>query len=99
MPQTPWSHHLSAAEPLPTGRWVHLAGTFDGQTMRLYVDGKLAGTMERLGPAKPNDHYLVIGSYEVKHPAFFAGLVDEVRLYDRALSAEEVAARAKRPGG
>jgi sucrose-6-phosphate hydrolase SacC (GH32 family) len=33
-------------EPLEPGRWVHLAGTFDGETARLYIDGKLAGESE-----------------------------------------------------
>jgi Concanavalin A-like lectin/glucanases superfamily/Glycosyltransferase WbsX len=94
VPQTAWSHHLSADIALPTGRWVHLAGTFDGKVMRLYVDGALHGTMDRLGPVKPNDAYICLGSYEVKHPAYFTGLLDEVRLYNRALSAEEIAAHA-----
>ena len=31
VPLTDWSHHLTASKPLPLGRWVHLAGTFDGQ--------------------------------------------------------------------
>ena len=39
LPQTDWSHHLTGPDPLPLGRWVHLAVTFDGRTMRLYVDG------------------------------------------------------------
>ena len=49
VPQTAWSHHLSGDEPLPTGQWVHLAATFDGTTMRLYMDGKECGTMSRPG--------------------------------------------------
>jgi hypothetical protein len=96
VPQTNWSHHLSADIPLPTGRWVHLAGTFDGNTMRIYVDGELHGTMDRPGPVKPNEAHLCLGSYEVDHPAYFTGLLDEVRLYSRALSADEVAKHARR---
>jgi len=91
VPQTSWSHHLSAAEDLPTGRWVHLAGTFDGTTMRLYVDGLERGTMERPGPVKPNAFPLCLGSYEAGHQAHFTGLLDEVRLYGRALSPADIA--------
>jgi len=98
VPQTSWSHHLEGEVDLPTGRWVHLAGTFDGATMRLYVDGALRGTMDRPGPVKPNTYPLTLGSYEEGHPAFFQGLVDEVRLYSRALSADEVAAHASEGG-
>jgi len=90
VPLTDWSHHLQADLDLPTGRWVHLAGTFDGTMMRIYVDGEEHGTMERPGPVAPNDFHLCLGTYEVDHPAFFTGLLDEVRLYGRALSAEEV---------
>ncbi|MCC6695853.1 MAG: glycoside hydrolase family 99-like domain-containing protein [Candidatus Hydrogenedentes bacterium] len=93
VPQTDWSHHLSAEEALPTGRWVHLAGTFDGQMMRIFVDGEERGTMERPGPVNANTFNLCIGSYEVGHAAHFTGLVDEVKLYGRALSAAEVRAQ------
>jgi len=90
VPQTEWSHHLSADVDLPAGRWVHIAGTFDGTVMRIYVDGEEHGAMERSGPVNPNDFHLVLGNYDVGHAAHFAGLLDEVKLYDRALSAEEV---------
>ncbi len=95
VPETSWSHHLSASEDLPTGRWVHLAGTFDGTTMRIYVDGREQGSMERPGPVKANAYPLTLGSYEAGHQAAFAGSLDEVRLYRRALTAEEIAARAR----
>jgi hypothetical protein len=90
VPETDWSHHLTAGEPLPTDRWVHLAGTFDGRVMRIYVDGKERGVMERPGPIKPNDFHLCLGNFEEKHAAYFQGLLDEVKLYSRALTAEEV---------
>ncbi|HOX39836.1 MAG TPA: glycoside hydrolase family 99-like domain-containing protein [Candidatus Brocadiia bacterium] len=99
IPVSDWSHHLSASDPLPTGRWVHLAGTFDGKIMRIYVDGVERGTMERPGPINPNPFKLCLGSFEVGHAAHFIGLLDEVKLYDRALSAEEVKQRAKKPAG
>gem|GEM_PF-482795 len=97
VPLTPWSHHLEADRPLPVGRWVHLAGTFDGQTMRIYVDGAEAGTMDRPGTVNPTDTHICLGNFDAKHPASFTGLLDEVKLYGRALSAAEVAAQAAGP--
>jgi len=94
VPETPWSHHLTAPDPLPLERWVHLAGTFDGEVMRLYVDGEMAASMDRPGPVKPNDYPLTLGSYETGHVAHFVGLLDEVRLYSRALTTQEMRARA-----
>jgi hypothetical protein len=84
VPLTPWSHHLKASEPLPAGRWVHLAGTFDGTTMRLYVDGVERGAMERPGPLHPAAGPLILGSYAVGHGSHFEGLLDDVRVLDRA---------------
>ncbi len=75
---------------------MHLTGTFDGKVMRLYVDGEPAASMDRPGPVKPNEHPLTLGSYETGHVAHFVGILDEVRLYSRALTAEEVRARAAR---
>lgn len=94
IPVTDWSHHLQAKDPIPLNDWVHLAGTFDGAMMRIYVDGKEVGTMERLGKIRPNAFKLCLGSFDTSHVAHFTGLLDEVKLYCRALSAEEVARHA-----
>jgi hypothetical protein len=102
VPVTSWSHHLKADKTLPTGRWVHLAGTFDGKVMRVYVDGQEQGAMDRPGQVNPNQFHLCLGSYELNHASHFTGLLDEVKVYDRALTAEEVREHyrklAARPG-
>ena len=59
--------------------------------MRLYVDGEERGVLERPGPMKPNALHLCLGNFEVGHKAHFAGLLDEVRLYSRALAARAAA--------
>lgn len=94
VPETDWSHHLTSEEPLPLGRWVHLAGTFDGQTMRLYVDGTEHGSMERSGPVNPAPTPLLLGNYDLGHVAYFHGLLDEVKLWHRVLTPAEVRAAA-----
>lgn len=91
IPQTRWSHSLRADAQLPLGRWVHLAATFDGQTMRIFIDGQHAGAMERPGPIHPpTNSPLVLGSYAQDHTAHFQGRLGEVRLFDRALDAAEI---------
>lgn len=90
IPQAPWSHHLVAPEALPVGRWVHMAGTFDGRTMRLFVDGDEVAAIDRPGPVNPSHFDLVIGGFTPRGPAHFVGLVDEVRLFSRALTADEI---------
>ena len=96
IPLTDWSHYLNADMELPTGRWVHLAGTYDGHTMRLYVDGEERGHMERRGRPNPNNFSLFLGNFTAGHKAHFVGLLDEVKLYGRALGPEEVRQHARR---
>jgi len=93
IPKTAWSHHMVADAPVPLGQWVHVAATYDGRTMRLYMDGRLCASMERGGRINPTDTHLCLGSYDVKHRAYFDGLLDDVRIWAKALSADEVQAR------
>ncbi len=90
IPQTDWSHHLNGNKNLPIGKWVHLAATYDGNMMRIYMDGEECASLERIGPVNPNDFNLCMGSFAESHEAHFTGKLDEVRLYNKALSAEEV---------
>ena len=90
VPVTSFSHHLTGKALLPVGRWTHLAGTFDGAVMRLYMDGEEQGSLARPGPLKPNTQYLCLGNYDTGHAAHFTGWLDEVKFYSRALNAEEV---------
>ena len=82
--------YLTKMEKLPLGKWVHVAGTCDGSVVRVYMDGVLVGTLERTGGIKTNNYPLMLGSYEENHAAHFKGLLDEVRLYKRALNAAEI---------
>ncbi len=90
LPLTPWSHQIAARNPLPLGRWVHLAATFDGQKIRLYMDGQDQGALERPGPVGRATGPLVLGNYAVDHAAHFTGRLDEVRLWKRVLTPEEI---------
>jgi hypothetical protein len=76
-------------------RWIHLAGTYDGSIMRLYVDGIEIGSRPLSGIIRVDDNAVTIGGEE-NGPApqvvdgEFEGLIDEVRIYNRALSASEI---------
>ncbi len=91
----------------PMNQWMHLAGTYDGDTgiMALYVNGELLGTRKtnpgeiRLDPESMN-RPLIIGA-ELNGPDLddsvgeFDGYIDEVRIYARTLVADEIKALAK----
>jgi len=96
IPKTPWSHLLAAPDPVEVGAWHHVAATYDNDTMRLYLDGREVASLQRGGPINPADSALCLGSYAQGHPrAFFQGALDEVRIWDRALSEAEIAQKAK----
>ncbi|MHB1463264.1 MAG: LamG-like jellyroll fold domain-containing protein [Armatimonadota bacterium] len=90
MPLTEWSHHVSTSRLLPVGKWVYLAVTYDNRTIRIYIDGVESASLERGGPVKGNDLNLCIGNFDPGHRAFFQGKIDEVKLYNRALSPAEL---------
>jgi hypothetical protein len=82
---------VSAAAP-PTARLAHLAATYDGQQARLYVDGKQVGAMPAAGPLAQSMLNVTAAGRPGGAPdtEFYAGLLDDILFYDRALSATEV---------
>jgi hypothetical protein len=88
--------HTSAEQALrgPRGlrrnRWSHLATTWDGRVLTVYVDGREVASHALTGTASTSTGPLRIGGNAI-WPEFFRGVIDEVRVYDRALSAAEVA--------
>lgn len=73
-------------------RWYHLAATWDGTHLRLFVDGEEDGASpaEVVGPADTLMSHVVIGPGD-GHGAF-SGAIDEVCIHDRALTGAEIAA-------
>ncbi len=83
---------------LPLNVWSHLATTFDGSVVRLYVNGALAGSSSVSGAMAASSGPLRIGGNSV-WGEWFAGLIDEVRVYNRALSAAEIQQDLQTPVG
>ncbi|MEK7539120.1 MAG: LamG-like jellyroll fold domain-containing protein, partial [Patescibacteria group bacterium] len=89
---------LSTANPIPNGTWAHFVGTYNGSdTVNIYQNGVLLKTFTSAGFGALNSTAgnMVIGATHgssVCNSAFFNGLIDDVRVYSRALSADEVSA-------
>jgi glucose/arabinose dehydrogenase len=77
--------------PIPVGQWTHLAASFDGSTLRLYANGIQIASELAFGSITVSNGALRIGGNNV-WPEFFSGRIDEVRVYNRALTADEVGA-------
>jgi glucose/arabinose dehydrogenase/PKD repeat protein len=76
---------------LALNAWTHLASTYDGTNLRFYVNGTLVTTKATSGAMPNTANPLRIGGNAV-WGEYFAGLIDEVRVYNRALSATELKA-------
>lgn len=73
--------------------WLHVAGTYDGITMRLYLNGAPVASVDRACAAPADTNPIFIGASREQTALWssFNGRVDEVRLYDRALTPQEIA--------
>ncbi len=90
---------IAGSDNLPLNRWCHLAGTYDGETLRYYVDGTLEKETRLATSPTPvwdsSDTKMVIGNMSRLpfinwNDMFFNGWVDEVLIYNRALSEDEI---------
>ena len=81
---------------LPLNTWSHLAMTWDGTTQRLFVNGTQVGTRALSGTLPNSTGALRFGGNNV-WSEWFAGRLDEIRIYDRALTQAEVSADMTRP--
>ncbi|UCD51368.1 MAG: protein kinase [Phycisphaerales bacterium] len=83
-------HHIWAKDVLVEGVFHHVAGTYDGRAMRLYLDGVEAGTCLTVGTLTTEaDNGVEFGQDNLD------GLLDEIQIYSRALSASEIADLAR----
>lgn len=82
---------LRGPAALPVGEWTHLAGTYDGVTQRLYVNGVQVASRAQTGTTLVTTGPLRFGGNGV-YGEYFQGRIDEVRIYDRVLTPEEIAA-------
>jgi hypothetical protein len=77
------------AEAIPLNAWQQIAMTYDGQTLRTYLNGKEVASKPIGKPRKPGSGPLVVGRRQ-DGGFYFKGALDEARLYDRALTADEI---------
>ena len=79
------------------GRWHHVAGIYDGTRICLYVDGRLDASSEASGRFNMESDKVLIGENDGTSQRSFDGFLDDVRIYDYALSAAEIQALSSNP--
>lgn len=75
--------------PVVDGRWHHLAATYDGQVIRLYVDGQLDASAVTVEPVNERTDPVYVGNRS-DAPRYWTGQIDEVRIYSYAMGPEEI---------
>ena len=87
------NHPVIGVGTIPVGQWHHIAATYDGQTWRLYLDGVLDATSTLGSPFTPEStsiqhaalgSALTSGGVPGASPGYFAGTIDEVRVWNVA---------------
>ena len=92
-----WSPHVESQlltpDPIPVETWSHMVGVRRGSTLELHLDGQLMSVFPNSAAPQPSIYDLFIGLEPLGNSPYH-GLLDEVRIYDRALSPDEIAALA-----
>ncbi len=71
-------------------QWHHVVGTYDGQVMRVYLDAVLVSERTQSGNLISTTEPLLIGRRALGDNRFFRGFIDEVSVWDRALTQAEI---------
>jgi Concanavalin A-like lectin/glucanases superfamily len=90
--------YLDSTVTVPTNTWAHVAATYNGTRLTIYVNGVAAGSMQVSGTTCANDSPLAVGAKNAPSKglleAFWDGQLDDVRIYNKALTATQIAALA-----
>jgi methionine-rich copper-binding protein CopC len=92
------SSQVASSADLPVGTWSHIAATYDGTILKLYVNGNIVSSLGVEGLLSTSSGVLRIGGDSI-WGEFFNGLMDDVRIYNRALNQAEIRSDMSTPIG
>lgn len=86
------ANSIESSVNIPSGQWHHFAVVFDGSNARLYIDGVLDRTVGASAPAVFSNAFSIGAELRTQTDVrnFFNGNLEEIRIWDRSLSAEEL---------
>lgn len=86
---TTWAVYQAVSAAISATGWYHVVGTHNANSTNIYVNGAASGTTGTGGTISQNTNNLLFGK-NVVSSAFYIGTMDEIRIYNRALSPAEV---------
>jgi PKD repeat protein len=93
---SPASGNVVGASALPVNTWSHIAATYDGAQIKFYVNGTQVASRAQTGAITTSGDALTIGGNAFSG-SNWDGLIDEVRIYNRALTQSEISADMLQP--
>jgi hypothetical protein len=84
---------IRSEQTLPLNEWTHLAVTYDGEAIRLFVNGEEKESRSESGAVRISEGRLLIGG--TPWGQWFRGRMDDVRIYDVAVAAAQIKADMK----
>ena len=81
---------IESTADVPLDQWTHLAATYDGTEVTLYINGEIDKSTPVAGEMMTNDKDLWIGASEFWTPRFFSGIMDEAVLLNESLSQDDI---------
>jgi len=87
----PLTGYIETNPVISTGSWYHLVGVYDGNSVKIYINGELKKEVAKTGNQATSTNNLIIGA---RIPGgYFNGIIDEARIYNRALNTGEILER------
>ncbi len=84
------SSSATSTSTLAISNWYHIAATYDGSNIKIYINGVLDQTVPFTGNLTPNTSAFIVGKDQSNTSTFY-GSISDVRFYSRAISAQEIA--------
>lgn len=84
-----WKIAVTQPGTIEKGKWYMLVGAYDGTAVKVYINGKEAISLPCTGPLTPATGVMRIGAL-INNLRFFDGIIDDIRIYDRMLSQDEI---------
>ena len=81
---------LTGTTDVSTGDWFHVAGVYDGSQKLLYINGEVDASSDSTGSITASTMPVYIGDNSASTGRFWAGLIDDLRIYNNALTQAEI---------
>ncbi|MFH2094836.1 MAG: BNR-repeat neuraminidase N-terminal domain-containing protein [Bacteroidota bacterium] len=80
-----WAEARTTTNPMVTGTWYHVAGVYNGSSVKIYINGTEAASVATSGSISTSSQNLLIGNCPADNNRYFNGYIDEVRIWHAAI--------------